>query len=59
MGAGLVALAGGADRTRRRSNGPSVRCSQAPAWVLLRLLVAIVEASATVPFASVSLPSPV
>ena len=57
MGAGLVALAGGGIVL---AGGPPALgpVLAAPAWVMLRLLVAIVEASASVPFASVSLPSP-
>jgi len=57
MAAGVVALAGGMTVL---AGGPMVvgAVLAAPAWVLLRILVAIVEATANVPFASLTIPSP-
>jgi competence protein ComEC len=57
MAAGLVALAGGGIVLL---GGPTVLGAvlAAPAWVMLRILVAIVDAAASVPFASLTLPSP-
>jgi competence protein ComEC len=57
MAAGLVALGGGAIVL---AGGPPVvgAAMAAPAWVMLRLLVTIVETTAGVPFASVTLAAP-
>jgi competence protein ComEC len=57
MAAGLVALAAGAASL---AGAPTVLClvAAAPGWVLLRILVAVVEVAASLPFASVSLEPP-
>ncbi len=57
MAAGLVALVGGIVLL---AGAPPVvgAIVAAPAWVILRILVAVVEAAAALPFASVTLPPP-
>ncbi len=57
MGAGLVALGGGA---LVLAGGPPIAGAilAAPGWVILRILVAVVETAAGLPFASVTLEPP-
>ena len=58
MAAGLLAMAGGA---LALAGGPAVLGTilSVPGWVGLRIMVALVDAAASVPFASVTLPPPI
>src|SRR6476646_6793964 len=58
MAAGLVAMLGGG---LALAGGPPVLAAilAVPGWISLRLMVAIVDPTAAIPFASVTLPAPV
>ena len=58
MAAGLVAMLGGA---LALAGGPPMVAAilAVPGWISLRLMVAIVDTAAAIPFASVTLPAPV